>query len=147
MVSSKLLCKQKKKTFFIRYQRTCTNLKRSTALGEGPNYCTISLKTDQTVERSHFTKLAISRLIMVRFSKFKIWHAQSSDANLPDVTMTSRATRWRHARALHHQQRNDLLLLRCMTSATISWQSRPLGNVIHHLMNFNINLCWEWVRI
>ena len=49
-----------------------------------------------------FTKLAISRLIMVRFEKFEIWHAQCFDADLWDVTMTTRATRrtrWRHARA------------------------------------------------
>ncbi len=30
----------------------------------------------------HFTKLAVSPLIMVRFEKFKIWHAQHFDANL-----------------------------------------------------------------
>ncbi len=50
----------------------------------------------------HFTKLAVSPLIMVRFEKFEIWHAQHFDADLWDVTMTTSATRrakWRHARA------------------------------------------------
>ncbi len=49
-----------------------------------------------------FTKMAISPLIMVRFSKFKICHAQDFGADLSDVTITSRAmrrARWRHARA------------------------------------------------
>ena len=36
-----------------------------------------------------FTKLAVSQLIMVRFEKFKIWHAQGSDADLSDVTKKS----------------------------------------------------------
>ncbi len=52
-----------------------------------------------------FTKVAISSLLIVRFEKFKIWHAQCSDADLSDDTMTSRATRrarWRHARAWRH---------------------------------------------
>ena len=53
----------------------------------------------------HFTKLAVSRLIMVRFEKFEIWHAQRFDADLGSVTITTRATRparWRHARAWRH---------------------------------------------
>ena len=37
-----------------------------------------------------FTKLAVSRLIMVRFEKFKIWHAQRSDADLTDVSDVTR---------------------------------------------------------
>ncbi len=43
-----------------------------------------------------FTKLAVSQLIMVRFEKFNIWHAQGSGADLSDVApnatreMTSR---------------------------------------------------------
>ncbi len=37
-----------------------------------------------------FTKLAVSPLIMVRFSKFKLWHTQDSDPDLINVTETSR---------------------------------------------------------
>ena len=35
-------------------------------------------------------KMAVSRLIIVRFKKFKIRHAQGSDADLTDVTMIAR---------------------------------------------------------
>ena len=38
----------------------------------------------------------VSQLIMVRFSKFKIWHAQGSGANLTDINdVTRNATRAR----------------------------------------------------
>ena len=33
-----------------------------------------------------FTKLAVSRLIMVRFEKLKIWHAQDFDPDLANIT-------------------------------------------------------------
>ena len=36
--------------------------------------------------------MAVSPLIIVRFKKFKIWHAQYFDALLADVKMTSRVT-------------------------------------------------------
>ena len=48
-----------------------------------------------------FTKMAVSRLIMVRFEKFKIWHAQHFNPDLPDVIDVTRdvtRARWRHAR-------------------------------------------------
>ena len=46
------------------------------------------------LEKKHgFTKMAVSPLIMVRFSKFKIWHPQGFGADLSDVTVTSHATR------------------------------------------------------
>ncbi len=55
-----------------------------------------------------FTKLAVSPLIMVRFEKFKIWHAQGSDVDLSDVTITSRATREMTSRAWRHSPKLDL---------------------------------------
>ncbi len=65
----------------------------------------------------HFTKLAISRLIMVRFEKFKIWHAQDSGADLSDVVMTSRdATRdmtWRARLKWRHYGSNHFLMSGC----------------------------------
>ncbi len=48
-----------------------------------------------------FTKMAVSSLILVRFSKFEIWHAQGSDADQSVFTIMSRATwraRWRRTR-------------------------------------------------
>ena len=36
--------------------------------------------------------MAVSWLIMVQFEKFKIWHAQGSDVDLSDVTITPRVT-------------------------------------------------------
>ncbi len=33
--------------------------------------------------------MAVSPLIMVRFSKFEIWHTQDFDADLPNVPVTS----------------------------------------------------------
>ncbi len=51
------------------------------------------------------TKMAISLLIIVRFSKFEICHARGFGADQTNVTMTSHVTshvtsraRWRHAR-------------------------------------------------
>ncbi len=55
-----------------------------------------------------FTKMAVSPLIMVRFAKFKICHAQDFDADLSDVTLTLHATRharWRHTCARMSQVR------------------------------------------
>ena len=64
----------------------------------------INLKYTNPVWAWHlFTKMAVSPLILVRFEKFKILHAQHSGADLPKVSMTSRATRrarWRHARVI-----------------------------------------------
>ncbi len=37
-----------------------------------------------------FTKMAVSPSILVRFSKFEIWHAQHFDPNLLDVTDVTR---------------------------------------------------------
>ncbi len=51
-----------------------------------------------TLERHGFTKMAISPLILVRFSKFEVWHAQHVDPNLRDVACDVKRTRWRHAR-------------------------------------------------
>ena len=92
----------------------------------------------------HFTKLAVSRLIMVRFEKFKIWLAQDYDAHLPDVTVTSRATRharWRHARAWCHWPRywvTDSLWWRCPFTRRypfcISWLQLPANVMACHLM-------------
>ena len=53
------------------------------------------------LEIHDFTKLAVSRLIMVRFSKFEIWYAQHFDPVQPDVSDVLRdamRARWRHAR-------------------------------------------------
>ncbi len=44
-----------------------------------------------------FTKMAVSPLIMVRFSKFKIWLTPNFDADLPDVTVTSCMTSYTHS--------------------------------------------------
>ncbi len=68
-----------------------------------------------------FTKLAVSRLIMVWFENFKILHAQDFDADRYDVTMTSRATRcawWR-----------DVI---------------DLVTVIEASNNICGNNCWKW---
>ena len=49
-----------------------------------------------------FTKMAVSRLIMVRFSKFEIWHTQEPDLHHSKATIPSRTTmraRSRHVRA------------------------------------------------
>ena len=44
--------------------------------------------------------MAVSPLIMVRFSKFEIWHAELFDPDMPDVSDVTRdVTRRRHARA------------------------------------------------
>ncbi len=50
----------------------------------------------------HFTKLAVSRLIMVRFEKFKIWRRQGFCPILMYMRMTSRT--WRHAMKLHARE-------------------------------------------
>ena len=39
-----------------------------------------------------FTKMAVSPSIMVRLSKFKIWHSPDFNADLSDVPVTSRVT-------------------------------------------------------
>ena len=49
-------------------------------------------------------KLAVSHLIMVRFSKFKIWHTQERKA---------RCTRWRHAREWWYYAWIDPVSLAC----------------------------------
>ncbi len=71
-----------------------------------------------------FTKLAVSRLILVRFSKFKICHAQHFGADLSDVIMTSRATRrarWRHARAWVTSHLTPSKQLPLSLETVISW--------------------------
>ena len=47
----------------------------------------ISLKTDQTVEKSHIAKMSVhvSPLFMVRFEKCKIWHTQDLEPDLEDL--------------------------------------------------------------
>ena len=91
----KMAINASKKYIFIRYQRTCTYLKRSPVFPEWHNNCAVSLKTDRTVERSHFTKSAVSQLIMVWFEKFEIWHTRDSSGYLP-------MSLWRHARCDVH---------------------------------------------
>ncbi len=61
--------------------------------------------------------MAASPLIMVRFSKFKIWHTQDSDADLPDVMMTSRVTCEMTSRACDVNELGDLVLSHYMTSS------------------------------
>ncbi len=52
-----------------------------------------------------FTKMVVSSLILVRFSKFKIWHTQESKADLFKVRNPSRA-RSHHARAISRARRH-----------------------------------------
>ena len=47
----------------------------------------------ETLKIHCFLILAVFRLIMVRFEKFEIWHAEGSDADLCDVTMASQRAR------------------------------------------------------
>ncbi len=44
----------------------------------------------ETLKKHGFTKMAISPLITVRFSKFEIWHALDFDADLADVSDVTR---------------------------------------------------------
>ncbi len=44
-----------------------------------------------TMKRPCFTKIAVSPLILVRFSKFKVWHTQHSDPDLLDARDVTRA--------------------------------------------------------
>ncbi len=80
-----------------------------------PSLGSIGPKTDDML--GGFTKMAISPLIIVRFSKFKIWRAQRFGADQTDVTMTSRVTsraRWRHARV------TQFLDLSCYATLTVA---------------------------
>ena len=52
----------------------------------------MSQKILNALKKHGFTKMAVSPLILVRFEKFKIWHAQLFNANLLDVTAVARAT-------------------------------------------------------
>ncbi len=75
----------------------------------------------------HFTKLAVSRLIMVRFEKLKIWHTQRSDADLSDVTNTSRdVTRARTSKVTSWQQQSILWV---WLPSTLLWAYLPNGVV------------------
>ncbi len=52
----------------------------------------------ETLEIHGFAKMAVSPLITVRLSKFKIWHAQGSGADLTNVSDVTRdVTRARDA--------------------------------------------------
>ena len=64
----------------------------------------------KTHDLTGFTFLAISPLILVRFSKFKIWHTRESKPLVADLSMVARATiraKSRHAR--------DVTILSCVS--------------------------------
>ncbi len=67
------------------------------------------LKTNDSNNQLQFTKLAISRLIIVRFSKFKICDTQQSNTVLSGHNMTSRedVTRARGRHQRHHKPQSE----------------------------------------
>ncbi len=100
---------------------------KSLVLGGFPVVFSIGLFTSsnvlyETLEMHCFTKLAVSWLIMVRFEKFKIWHAQGSDADLSDVTVTSRVRRRARGRHAREDVSSDII----MTTIT-SWGVVAMG--------------------
>ncbi len=54
---------------------------------------TLSNVLYETLKKHDFTKMAVSRLIMVRFSKFEIWHTLHFDPDLLDVSDITRDVR------------------------------------------------------
>ncbi len=57
--------------------------------------------TGETQEKSYFTKMAVSPLIMIQLEKIKIWHTQDSGATINNLKYVSRAML--HASdAMHH---------------------------------------------
>ena len=83
-----------------------------------------------TMKRPCFTKLAVSPLILVRFSKFEVWHAQHFDPDLPDISDVTRdvtGARWRHARA--SDPRHSLMMMSC----PFTWRHLYHGNQRHGL--------------
>ena len=88
-----------------------------------------------------FTKLAVSPLILVRFEKFEIWHAQGSDADLSDVTVMSRATwcaRWRRARDVIDLVTESKLA----TDDVWRWDHHGLSLVVQW-----VAMCYLWNRL
>ena len=92
------------------------------------NYCPL-MKMCKNMNWPHFTKLAVSRLIMVRFSKFKIWHSQEHEPHHSEPRIPSRATVRAKSRHARDDVQSDIILhSNCMTSAV--WSAKQSRHVI-----------------